>query len=322
MKEVARRLAEVLTGAPRLPPLLNTVLDALESSPWSEVLATWSHLTPSGFPVEFTVGPALLPLRWTAEVAGPEVSECERLLLVADFLGMNGHGLEPDQLDALVAAQSEADLRWGAWVGGREDAGSAARLKLYAELPRSVDLAALLVPGPVRTVLDRLPSGAEPCMLGVEPVRGRTEIYFRLPTTEVLDLLPFLHATGHASAVSALQRALPDGVQRLRGRRQGVSVAFGPDTAMEIALFASARTLFPIEPAQLVQLAPHYGRLDPDIGRPGLVTMGLDRSGLCVPVTIGCSPRARRRPPRFTLSDRATWCPPVRRKRPGAVAPS
>lgn len=316
MREAVLRLADGLTDGPSLPPLLDAVLERLQSSSWPEVVATWSRLTPSGFPVELTIGPTRSPLRWTAEVAGPEVSECERLPLVAMLLADNGQPMQHALLEALIATQEGADLRWGAWIGGREEPDSAGRLKLYAELPAGVELAALLVPEPVREVLNRLPSGAEPRMLGVEPDRKRTEIYLGLPAIDALDLLPFLYVTGHASALGALERGLPDGLRRLTGRRLGLSVAFGTDNALELALFTSARTLFAVEPAQLVQLAPHFARLNSNRGRPGPVTIVLDPSGRCLPVAVGWSSAARRRSRRGGAPDRdPTWRPPVRRDR-------
>lgn len=118
-----------------LPPLLGAAVDRLEHSHWPEVVDCWSRLTPSGFPVEITVVPGAAPLRWTAEVTGPEVAEAKRLGLAADQLAAHGPAVDPALLATLLAGQDGVDLRFGAWIGGREPPGGSPLLKLYAELP-------------------------------------------------------------------------------------------------------------------------------------------------------------------------------------------
>ncbi|MFI6291902.1 hypothetical protein ACIBEJ_09980 [Nonomuraea sp. NPDC050790] len=138
-----------------------------------------------------------------------------------------------------------------------------------------------LLPEAVGAVVGRLPDGARPRMAGVEPRTGKTELYFRLPVLEdPLDLLPLLLESGHAAAVRALEEHLPGGLGRLRGRRLGLSVAWhsGSRGRPRLALFASARTLFPEEP-------------EPSPGvRRGLVTLALDPEGLSLPVAVALSP--------------------------------
>lgn len=311
MREEVRRLTTGLTKTADLPPLLDAALTRLESSPWPEVLTTWSRLTPSGFPIELTIGPAPSPLRWTAEVAGPEVAEGDRLSLAAALLADSNQRLTQPLLEALLSSQDGSDLRWGAWLGGREDAYQPGRLKLYAEVPAGV-LLGTIVTERVGEVLALLPSGSGAHMVGVEPSRNRTEVYLALPAVDPLHLLPFLLASGHASALSGLERGLPDGLRRLAGRRLGLSVAFGKDDALELALFTSARTLFAMEPAQLVEVAPHIGELDSDHGRAGMVTIGLDPSGRGMPVGVGWSPRRRRSPRHDRLERDPVWRPPGR----------
>lgn len=110
-------------------------------------------------------------------------------------------------------------------------------------------------------------------MLGIEPATRRTELYARLPDGDPLDLIPFLEATGHT--ITTLETQLQDGLNRLRGRRLGLSLAVtGHDVT--IALFASARTLYPLTQA-------------PDGTRRGLTTLRLNRDGTLT-VTTGLSP--------------------------------
>ncbi|WP_327090722.1 hypothetical protein OIE66_08885 [Nonomuraea sp. NBC_01738] len=118
-----------------------------------------------------------------------------------------------------------------------------------------------------------LPPGTTPRMLGIEPATRRTELYARLPDGDPLDLIPFLEATGHT--ITTLETQLQDGLNRLRGRRLGLSLAVtGHDVT--IALFASARTLYPLTQA-------------PDGTRRGLTTLRLNRDGTLT-VTTGLSP--------------------------------
>ncbi|MEZ0073236.1 hypothetical protein [Planotetraspora sp. GP83] len=335
-------LVREATGAGVLPPHLDAAVGRLEAGPWPEVAARWSRLTPSGFPVELTVGAADGCLRWTVEVAGPEVADSRRLPLAAALLAAWGQAPDPALAEELRRAQVGVELRFGAWLGGREalpglpgltpeessggvsrpkpeDYGGpyrlepdealsgAARLKVYAEMPsresggpvmRNERLPEWLpMPARVAAAWRLLPPGSRVRMLGIEPARSRTEMYARLPSIDALALLPFLHAVGHAAALTALERDLVDGLRRLRGRRLGLSVAWGPGDRIETALFASARSLFPADPAMLTRLVPEAGRpgRPREASRTGLVTLGLDPEGGPVRATVGLSPDVRAR---------------------------
>ncbi|WP_182883795.1 hypothetical protein [Microbispora sp. H10949] len=302
MRRTLERLVREAAGLRALPPPLDAAVTRLEESTWPEVVTRWSRLTPSGFPVELTIGGDAF--RWTAEVAPPEVADSARLDLAVAILAAHGQALDPALAGALRHAQAGAGLRFGAWIGGRESparAGSS-RLKLYADIPPEFPPPGLPVPSSFPWGL--LPYGARARMLGVEPARGRTEVYVRLPEVDPLDLLPFLHATGHGAALGAVERGLADGLGRLRGRRLGLSVARGSDGATELALFASARTLFPAGPAMLSALVngmvngmvsgPVNAMLSGAAGtgawRAGLVTLGLDPEGRRLRTSVGISP--------------------------------
>lgn len=133
-------------------------------------------------------------------------------------------------------------------------------------------------------------------MLGVEPGRRRVEIYLRLPAGDLHDLATFLHVTGHGAAWTALETGLVDGLARLAGRRLGVSIACAGDEAPEIALFVSARTLFPTGQGMLAELAPVVATVDQQRWRVGPVTLGLDPTGRALPVAVGFYPQQRRPP--------------------------
>lgn len=281
--EVTALHAAISGGAP-LPPYLDAVLSRLEGSAWPEVVTSWSRLNPSGFPIELTAAAAGEPPRWTAEVAGPETPERDRLDLAAGLLAAAGQPAPQRLLSALRAAQSEVTLRFGAWLGGREKPGTPPRLKLYAELPAGAPVASM-VPE-IQPVLRQLPPGAAARMLGIEPARHRTELYLRLPDADPVELAPALHALGHGAALTALDRGLPDGLRRLRGRRLGLSLAWRP---LELALFVPAYTLFPAVPELLGDVAPQVAGLDLR-WRPGAVTLGLDPAGRTMPVRVGLAP--------------------------------
>lgn len=303
MRSAVERLVRAATGLPALPPLLDAAVARLEKSTWPEAVTRWSRLTPSGFPVELTIGGDAL--RWTAEAAPPEAAESARLDLAVAVLAAHGQAPDPALAAALRRAQAGADLRFGAWIGGREPAAGAGslRLKLYAEIPPEFPPPG--PPAPSSFPWHLLPYGTRARMLGVEPARGRTEVYVRLPTVEPPALLPFLHATGHGAALGAVERGLVDGLGRLRGRRLGLSVAHAAGGTTEIALFASARTLFPAEPAMLADLVPGLvpGIQQVTAGgwRPGLVTLGLDPEGRSLRASVGVSPGV---PPRTGKSPR------------------
>src|SRR6266487_6459796 len=53
------------------------ILQWTETSKWREVAWSFSRLTGDGFPIEFTLSSLDATVRYTAEVAGPEVAEVE-----------------------------------------------------------------------------------------------------------------------------------------------------------------------------------------------------------------------------------------------------
>jgi hypothetical protein len=193
----------------------------------------------------------------------------------------------PPLLAALQAVQQGRDLRYGAWLGGRASDDARSRFKLYSEIPAGVSCHHLPLPPALREASAHAPHGTLPRMLGIEPGRGRIEIYLRLPIIAADDLRPLLSAAGHANGLDALACSLPDGTRRLAGRRLGISLASGATEAIEVALFVSARSLFPAAPEILRELVPAISSLPETLARLTLVTLRLDPHGAGVSFAVG-----------------------------------
>jgi hypothetical protein len=285
LKQKLEKLASALGRT--MPPDLADVVAQLGQSAWPEMVERWSRLTPTGFPIEFTVTDADPLLRWTAEIAGPEIVDAHRLGLVARHLAMAGQPVPPPPLAALQAVQQGRDLRYGAWLGGRTIDDTQSRFKLYAEIPAGVSLHHLPLPPVLLEASTHVPRGTLPRMIGIEPGRDRLEIYLRLPTLAPDDLRPLLSAAGHVHGLDALEHRLPDGTRRLAGRRLGISLASGATASIEVALFVSARSLFPAAPDMLRRLVPAIASLPETLARPTLVTLRLDPQGAGVSCAVG-----------------------------------
>jgi hypothetical protein len=285
LKKELEQLASALGRT--IPPDLAAIVAQLGQSAWPEMVERWSRLTPTGFPIELTVTDADPLLRWTAEIAGPEIVDAHRLGLVARRLAMAGQPVPPPVLAALQAVQQGRDLRYGAWLGGRTIDDTQSRFKLYAEIPAGVSCHHMPLPPTLREATAHAPHGTLPRMIGVEPRRGRIEIYLRLPTLVPDDLRPLLSAAGHAHGLDTLERSLPDGTRRLAGRRLGISLASGATEPIEVALFVSARSLFPAAPEMLYRLVPAIASLPETLVRLTLVTLRLDPHGAGVSFAVG-----------------------------------
>jgi len=288
LEEIARALRRTV------PSDLSAVIKELSRSAWPEMVQRWSRLTPTGFPVELTITAADPILRWTAEIAGPEIGEAHRLGLVAVRLSSAGQPVPAPLLDAIGAAQRGNDLCYGAWLGGRTVDDAPSRFKLYAEIPSGVSPQDYPLPPTLAQAMARAPRGTLLRMIGVEPALGRIEIYLRLPVFESDDLRPLLNAAGHPHGLDALESSLPDGMRRLAGRRIGISLASTAPQSVEVALFASARSLFPAAPDLLCQLIPALTTLPETLARPTLVTMRLnaEKDHVSFAVGITVSPEA------------------------------
>jgi hypothetical protein len=135
--------------------------------------------------VEFVFSTAKEGLRYTAEVAGPEIPERDRVDAACELLARIGYQRPPDALiHEWKRAQTSAPLRWGCWLGIRMR-GPDDDAKLYIEMPRGA--------GPPFLV-----------MTGYEVRTGRVESYFRKKLMGVGD-------------VRLLKPEAVDGLERLWG---------------------------------------------------------------------------------------------------------
>ena len=254
---------------------MSAIVEDLSHSTWPEMVECWSRLTPTGFPVELTITDADRIARWTTEIAGPEIDDSRRLGLVAARLATAGQTVATPLLDAIELAQRGRQLCYGAWIGIRTASDAPLRYKLYAEVPLGVPLQEFPLPLPLTEAAAHAPHAAVLRMIGVEPASDRIEIYLRLPIIEPDDLRPLLIACGHSNGLDLLERSLPDGTQRLAARRLGFSISASRNS-LAVALFASARSLFPGSPEMLRKLIPAMALIPPVLGWPTLVTIRLN----------------------------------------------
>ena len=206
--------------------LLDRAIDRLSASAWPEVAWQFSRINGDGYPVEFTYSTASSAVRFTAEVAGPEVDERRRFDLALSLLDTPpAAGVE-----SVRAVQARGPLRFGAWVGG-----GAGRQKVYAECP----------PG---TESDWGIPGARLRMIGLTSGETSSEYYYRRNFLESADAGYLLHRCGLGSRF----RDLRDAVERATGRSTegmllstdaGYSVAQIP-SGCAMSVFTFARSLW------------------------------------------------------------------------------
>lgn len=260
-------------AAARARERLRRVLAPVAASEWPEIAGRFSRLTTTKHPVELAWTSRDTGLRWTAEVAPPEVANDRRLLLAAALAG-----LDPALTSTIVELQAGAPLRWGAWLSGRHEepepaatrsagvvgasaertmtasakpsaAGLTAsspaatsdagldRAKVYAELPPGARLQTLVDHPVLRS------AGMRWRMVGANP-DGSVELYGGLDRPDEADLLAFEQATlGSSGRLLRAVRALT-GAPEL-ARPSGLSVVFAPSgRPLALTWFAQATALF------------------------------------------------------------------------------
>jgi hypothetical protein len=166
----------------RAEEIFHICTEPLSRSAWPDVAWRFSRLTADGSPVEFAFSTASEGLRYTVEVAGPEIPERDRIDAACLSLARLGYQCPPDALiQEWKRTQASGPLRWGCWLGVRQR-GAHVEAKLYVEAPRGA--------GPPFLV-----------MTGYEAGTGRIESYFRkklMGVGEVQSLKP--------EAAAALER--------------------------------------------------------------------------------------------------------------------
>lgn len=232
---------------------LARLLGGVRRSRWSEVAWSFSHLTATGFPVEFSWSSSSDgAVRYTCEVAGPEADPADRLHQARRLLReLSRHALPDDFFDGLRELQQPRDLSYGAWVGGRHHTARGDDFKLYAEVPDDDG-------AQVAAFLSRFFGGR--ALLPTRPVRlrmigyalggGRPEFYFRTGELEAWELGLLLDRCG-------LNRRLTEFLsfvetiygcrlgERLPGSNFGFSIARPPDGEAGIfSLFTRADCVF------------------------------------------------------------------------------
>ena len=223
--------------ASRARKALDIVLEGIYRSPRSNSWS-FSRLTPDGFPLEFAFNSRDRSIRFTAEVAGPEINPGDKLFIAERKLqelgsqpwlklGMNSNsGILPDNVGSFLhQIQGTEDLVYGVWLGGRHGPESDS-FKLYAEVPKSQAPQADLL---VRELLDGEPIPNHQTsleMIGYDIVTSQTELYFRAEGFEHYEIEGLVDRFGFSSQKSDLLSLI--GAAYGRSVREAISgVRFG-----------------------------------------------------------------------------------------------
>jgi hypothetical protein len=284
----AIRTADADAAEEALMEMLRPVID----SGWPEVAWRSGVLTATGYPVELAWASRDVALRWTCEVAGPEVPEADRLMLAQQAAGVAGSRLDLRRWSQLQHGQR---LRWGAWLGLRQLDGSR-RAKVYLELPSGE-----VAPGPWSEAGSQLAScvGLTWRMAGVND-DGSVELYARVSDLTWSELAAAASLVGHEDRLADLVSNLvaPDHLGgAVLPRPSGLSLVLAPSgTPVALTWFAIAKSVWADDMAvraavlRTAALVVHqsdssdlYQALSsgPDDGRwrHGMVGAGVDRAG-------------------------------------------
>ena len=232
---------------------LARILSWAESSKWPEVAWSFSRLTSCGFPLELSFAPDQA-LRYTAEIAGAEVANDERLPRAVELgRALGGREPEPALLETLAALQRGGTLLFGSWLGARHLPGRD-RYKVYAEIPRDL-------PDSGRVAVERLfPWGLEgvlqPRGAAVELDSSAYEVYFRgARGTESWQVERLMWRLGVDAALPSLRDLIEEATGRAferaaGGSNLGFSLAMSRDGApTAFSVFGYARRLLGIDSA-------------------------------------------------------------------------
>ena len=292
------RLAGVLARLGLIAPVaaaaagkaLALTLGPLRRSTWPDVAWRASRLTDDGFPVEFSWSSRDAAVRWTAEVAGPEVAEADRLdLSLARVEALQGIAAEcPADIRRWFAALAP-QYRFGCWLGGRHDA-LGARTKLYIEVPARLDPDAISAP-----ITAAVGKSVRWRMVGWDPQTGQREYYGRLALDEMHQPAVIARQLGFAEPdhlTAALARLLVarSGCSRPLGSESGISVALSPaGDPVALCWFAPARLIHPQPASVFTRICDAADGMDRSIldaltnkgkaGRIGMVGAGITAQG-------------------------------------------
>ena len=227
---IARRATEIIRV------LLSERFASSEPGAWHS-----SRLTGDGFPFEIAFCTTDDRLRFIAEPGSHDLEPSHRLDLASELICQ----LSDDQIPATVlneirAMQSDAPLRYGAWIGCRVS-DERTVFKLYAELPEGRTLPLDCAP------LELSDRRIVPRMLAYSPAKGEFESYVRVPSLEPCHLPAVLAPIGIEDRAPWLIQFLEDAYgYSMRGRLPGpsVGVSYVMGTAPAITLHFYARALW------------------------------------------------------------------------------
>ena len=211
VRALRRLMEEAPFEAERAAVSLALFLKGITASPWQKVAWSFSRLTGDGFPVEFAFSSADEAIRYTTEVAGPEVEEERRLDHALEHLaGLAGLRLSEETDTLFHRIQASRHLRYGAWAGGRHGAGTD-RYKLYVEVPPEGEKEARLF---LDTLMEGVPFQSicetRLVMIGCEPGSSRIEFYFRANRPEPWEVSLLMRRVGLTSRVEEFFNLIED----------------------------------------------------------------------------------------------------------------
>lgn len=218
--------------------------------------ADWdsSLLTDTGAPVEMVFSTNETALQLTAEVANPGANATTRVAQVCDAMKMFG-GRAPSAAlrDVISAAQSAAELRFGARLGLRQGANRI-DTTLYAEMPaEAADLSKLVAPMRLGPLQEKLGESTRVTMLGYNGTSGQITIYCEAEGA-MRTILPTLADPAQVSAdvlsmsIDGLTDTAPQ--MTLPTRKLGFSYTItGEDTPPVLSLYFSSKEMFETDAA-------------------------------------------------------------------------
>ncbi len=225
------------------------ILAPLRDSDWPEVAWSFSRLTACGYPLELSFGDGPT-VRYTAEVAAPEVANSQRLeLAIATAAELGGAAPPLRTAQVLASLQRRSPLLFGAWLGARHSSGGDL-YKLYAETPRQIGPFEMLSLGVPAADLDVAVSARG---VGVELSGDRPlhEVYYRFDeSVEPWQVERVIGRFGMGGAIAALGDLVESATGRAfervaHGRYLGFSIAAASGGgALAFALFCYARRVF------------------------------------------------------------------------------
>jgi hypothetical protein len=229
---------------------LRLLLHGVYNSAWPDVAWKFSQLTGDGFPLEFTFSSQDDEIRYTCEVAGPEMAAADRLTYARHQLAGCGVAVDEGQFAFLSSLQAMGPLFFGTWVGGRHGPRGNS-YKFYVECPAPYSPAADQRIAELVGTRDLLSSRATDLrIVGYEPTRSRMEFYFKTAGLEPWEVILLLRRFGlegqQADLFDLLGKAWGKPVRdRLPSDSAGFSFAVDPDHGpVAFSLHSYARSVF------------------------------------------------------------------------------